>query len=369
MKVLSVMKPYDKPLNAVGASWAGCMLNNELINHPEIEELAVVTNLPDYSPIDPRIDIFEVETNPRKENRELLEKTIDIYHRYNYDVVHLHIGSLGIIKWIAELVPDDVNLVYTLHTPTMLGRSSVIYGKYGKLMNNKPNLRIVGPSDYMQEVWHEFSDDPNEISNLHTVYNGVAFSGLDLVPSDKRNGKAIMCGRLTPMKRALEALQVARDYQIPTIYIGNNFDLKDGKPDYYFEMCKEILESCDNIEWIKHASNPEVLKMMSEATCLITMSNQESFGLTVAEAVSVGTPVIYTTGGAVEEVLGYGDVGTKLEFVYRSTWHTRGKLVREAFDNISNRYDPQVLRDYFLSRYTLPRMAEGYIRIYQSLGV
>ena len=60
---------------------------------------------------------------------------------------------------------------------------------------------------------------------------------------------------------------------------------------------------------------------------------------------------------------------TKLEFVYRSTWHTRGKLVREAFDNISNRYDPQALRDYFLSRYTLPRMAEGYIRVYQSLGV
>lgn len=369
MKVLSVMKPYDKPLNAVGASWAGCMLNNELINHPEIEELAVVTNLRDYSPIDRRIDIFEVETNPRKENRELMEKTLQIYREEGYDLIHLHIGSLGIIRWIAELVPSNVNLVYTLHTPTMLGRSSVIYGADGLKLNNLNNIRIVGPSNYMQWVWHEFTKHPEPISNLFTAYNGVAFSGIDLVPADKRNGKAIMCGRITPMKRVLDALRVVRDYQIPTIYIGDNFDLKDGKPDYYFDMCKEILESCDNIEWIRHASNSEVLKMMSEATCLITVSDQESFGLTVAEAVSVGTPVIYTTGGAVEEVLGYGNVGTKVEFPYRSAWSTRGKLIKAAFDAIPNQFDPQDLRDYFLERYTLSKMAERYIEIYQTLGV
>lgn len=369
MKVLSVIKPYDKPINAVGASWSGCMLNNELVNHSEIEELAVVTSLPDYSPIDKRIDILEVETNPRRENKELIEQAIKIYYEYGYNVIHLHIGSLGIIKWIAELVPDDVNLVYTLHTPTMLGRSSVIYGKYGNMMNNRHNLRIVGPSDYMQSVWHEFSSEPGVINNLYTVYNGVAFNNLDLIPANKRNGQAIMCGRITPMKRVFEALQVVRDYEIPTTYIGNNFDLKDGKSDEYFEKCRDILESCSNIEWIKHASNPDVLKMMSEARCLITLSNQESFGLTVAEAVSVGTPVIYTTGGAVEEILGYSNVGTKLEFAYRSTWHTRGKLVRDAFDTIADKYDPQTLRNYFLDRYTLSKMADGYIKVYKSLGV
>ena len=156
-------------------------------------------------------------------------------------------------------------------------------------------------------------------------------------------------------------------YKIPFIYVGSSFDLKNHKPDTYFEMCKERLETCDNIEWIPHLDNIEVLKLMSESTCLLSISEQESFGLTAVEALSVGTPVIYSAGNAVEEILSYQDVGKKLEFVPRTTWHTLGKLVKEAFDNIIDKYNPNLLRDYYLSRYTLSNMAKGYIKIYKSL--
>ena len=367
MKILSIIKPYDKPINAVGASWSGCLLNNELINYDDIEELAIVTNLPDYSPIDNRIDIFEIEVNPRKANKEIIMKAIDIYRRYNYDIIHLHVGSVGIIKWISELIPDDIKLVYTLHTSTILGRSSVIYGDYGKSMNNKSNIRIVGPSNYMQDIWHKFSHDNDEIANLSTVYNGIISNKRELISSANRNGRMLMVGRITPVKRSLEALQIARDYKIPFIYVGSSFDLKNHKPDTYFEMCKEILETCDNIEWIPHLDNIEVLKLMSESTCLLSISEQESFGLTAVEALSVGTPVIYSAGNAVEEILSYQDVGKKLEFVPRTTWHTRGRIVKEAFDNIIDKYNPNLLRDYYLSRYTLSNMAKGYLKIYKSL--
>ena len=84
MRILSIIKPFDKPINAVGASWSGCLLNNELINYDDIEELAVVTNLPDYSPIDNRIDIFEIEVNPRKANKEILGIKNMLVDRYGF---------------------------------------------------------------------------------------------------------------------------------------------------------------------------------------------------------------------------------------------------------------------------------------------
>lgn len=374
MKVLSVIKAFEgKPINAVGAAWAGCILNNELIRSPEIDKLGVMTNVEDCEYFDPRIRVHKITTNPRKDNKEIIEKAIDIYNEYGYDIIHLHVGSLGIIKWIAELVPDNVNLVYTLHTPTMLGRSSVVYGPYGKLMNNKKNLKIVGPSNYMQKVWHEFTGDYSDIGNLYTAYNGISnsFRTVPLVPVSNRNGMAIMCGRITPMKRVYNALQVVKEYKIPTIYIGDNFEIKNSKPDDYYDMCKDILSNCSNIAWIKHLDNYEVLKLMSESSCLITMSDQESFGLTVAEAVSVGTPVIYSTGGAIEEVLGYDNVGIRLEFVPKTTWHTRGKLILDAFSKIVSDkviFDPNKLRNYVADRYTLPRMANRYIEIYKEFN-
>ena len=59
-----------------------------------------------------------------------------------------------------------------------------------------------------------------------------------------------------------------------------------------------------NIEYLGEVSDEEKLELMKNAKAFIFASEDEDFGITPVEAMSVGTPVIaYRSGGVVESVL------------------------------------------------------------------
>ena len=370
MKVLHVVSPgIDGGESIVGACWSAIMLANSMVGSPYIDHLGIATKLSSYELLDPRIDVHEIEVKPSRINKDIIVESLKIYETHKYDVMHIHVHSLSVIKWIDLLLPETVNIVYTLHTPTMLGRSSVEYGPHGLSLSKKKNVIIAAPSDYMQRVWSEFCGGvipPEEQSNLVTVYNGTNYDKVDIVPYENREDYVVVCCRVDPMKRILETLRALAEYQIPTVYIGDFWTTS--KSDYYSDEVKSIIESTDTIKWIPRLSNKEVKDYIRKSKALVTLSNQESFGLTTAEAISVGTPVLYSTGGAVEEVMEDGVTGIKVEFPYRSTWKTRNKLVNESYLKLtSTNWNPNDLVSFYESHYTIDLMVRNYIDQYSKL--
>ena len=369
MKVLHVISPsLDDGVEIVGACWSAIMLCNEMANSTEVE-VGLATKLSGYSMIDDRINIHEIEVKKSRINKDIITEALKVYSEYNYDVMHVHVHSLSVIKWMQVLVPDEVNVVYTLHTPTMLGRSSLEYGPYGKLISNKSNFLISAPSNHMQNIWKEFIGEKDmEIRNLVTVYNGTNYDKLPILKPHDREGYVVVCCRVDPMKRVLETLRELNRHNIKTIFIGDFWTTS--KSNWYSDEVRSILDSSDCIEWKPRLSNKEVKDVMRRAKCLVTLSDQESFGLTTAEAISVGTPVIYSTGGAVEEVMENGVTGLKLLFPYRSAWTTRGKILATAVNKILSGekvFDPDKLVSFYESHYTIKRMSDNYIIQYHRL--
>lgn len=375
MKILSIIKPYDKPINTVGASWVGAYLSNALANDPRVDQVGLVTKLSDYSMISPKVKLYEVSVNHRSENKDLLTEAIRIYKEEDYDVIHIHIGSLAIIRWLDTLVPSDVNVVYTLHSSLMLGRSVIVYGPHGKNINNRSNIAIVAVSDFMQKVWREFTSTPVEdISNLSTIANACnEYPSQTVNPLSNRDKKVLLCGRITPAKNTYDILVALEEAKIPAIYVGDNYIINSNsqyEKDYY-GWCKDLLEKSSTIEWYPLLTNNEVRNLMSQVYGVVHITAMESCALVVLESLSVGTPVIYADTEAVVEQMSKPydcTIGKQVNFVSKSRWTTRRKLVasavKELFDNPP---DPEDVYNYYDKYFSLQRMVDKYISLYSSL--
>jgi glycosyltransferase involved in cell wall biosynthesis len=374
MKILSLIKPYDKPVNTVGASWVGIYLSNLLVNDPRIESVGLLTNLSDYSMIDPRVRIHELDYRHSSENKDMITEAIKIYREFNYDIIHVHVGSLAIIKWMQLLIPDDVNVVYTLHSSLMLGRSTIVYGPYGKLLNNKKNFRIVAVSDFMQNVWREFTSDNDPINNLSTIYNGVVeYNDITPLSIDKRTKQVMVCSRITPAKNILEVLRVLDKYNINTVFVGDNYTINPGnefETNYYLE-CKTLLENSKCIKWFSFLNNHDVRQLMSESYAVVHMTSMEACSLVLLETMSVGTPVIYGKCDSIIEMMNLNNDPDKLgSFInYRSgaRWSTKGSLINESINRIFEEpKDPTIISEYYYKNFSNKAMIDNYVNVYKS---
>ena len=84
----------------------------------------------------------------------------------------------------------------------------------------------------------------------------------------------------------------------------------------------------------------------------------EPFGLVMIEALACGTPVVAFRGGSVDEVIDDGVTG----FVVGS--------LDEAVDATRRTHtlDRRACRDAFSRRFSAPRMASAYVRLYRQLA-
>lgn len=93
---------------------------------------------------------------------------------------------------------------------------------------------------------------------------------------------------------------------------------------------------------------------------LMTINQQEPFGLTLAEAGSCGTPVIGFDRGAVPEVIAEGKTG----FVVPYEKGVAG--LKEALSKIDS-IKPQDCRDYIVNNFSIEKMVENYEKLYQEI--
>jgi glycosyltransferase involved in cell wall biosynthesis len=187
-----------------------------------------------------------------------------------------------------------------------------------------------------------------------TVHHGLPRDLLapSLIP---RGGYLAFLGRISPEKRVDRAIDIARAVGVP-IKIAAKIDRVDEE---YFRSEIAPLLHLPGVEYIGEIDDRKKARFLGEARALLfPIDWPEPFGLVMIEAMAAGTPVLAFEAGAVHEIIDEGLTG----YIVRS--------VEEGICKIgaAMALDRGRVRRRFEERFTATRMANDYVKVYQSLA-
>ncbi|MGB3619181.1 MAG: glycosyltransferase family 4 protein [Catalinimonas sp.] len=269
-------------------------------------------------------------------------ETLHVAHAYEraqalgLDILHNHAGAFGVPP--AALV--DFPVVTTLHGSAAEAGSRRIYGRY-------PTHPYVSISDAERRL----------APNLHyvaTVYNGIA---VERFPFAERPGDYLLCiGRMSPDKGIHVAIAAARRAGVPLVLAG----IVPVENQAYFE--REVAPHLGaGVEFVGPVGHQEKGRLLAGARAFLHLvTYEEAFGLTMAESMACGTPVIATRRGSVPELIEEGRTG----FIVPAEGDPTAAAV--ASINKTHMLDRTACRQH-ATRFDVSRMVEGYERVYRQL--
>ena len=253
----------------------------------------------------------------------------------DFDIIHCHIDLLQY-----PLFQDMPNkLVSTLHGRLDIADFKPIYEAY-------PHMPLVSISDRQRDPM------PQGLNWLATIYHGLPESVCPFQAG--AGGYLAFLGRISREKRPDRAIEIAIRSGIP-LKIAAKVDKVDQG---YFDSVIEPLLAHPLIEFVGEIDETQKSAFLGGALALLfPIDWKEPFGLVMIEAMSAGTPVIAWREGSVPEVLAGGISG----FIVSSIEEAVVAVGRVA---LLERVD---VRRYFESRFTVQRMAAGYLAAYARL--
>ena len=253
----------------------------------------------------------------------------------DFDIAHFHSDFL------------HFPLVRSLGTPsvtTLHGRLDLPF--YQLLLDEFPEMPLVSISDDQRRLlpakW------------IATVLHGLP-PDLYSFASAGEGGYLAFLGRISPEKRADRAIEIAKRAGVP-LKLAAKVDKADES--YFNEMIRPLLKG-PGVEYIGEINDSEKQAFLGGASALLfPIDWPEPFGLVQIEAMACGTPVIGWRRGSVPEVIDEGVTGFMVEDIDEAVAavHKARSLSRQA------------VRERFEQRFTIERVANDYVRVYQSLA-
>ncbi len=194
------------------------------------------------------------------------------------------------------------------------------------------------------------SDRSPELDYIATVYNGIDSKGFTFNPNPK--DYLLFFGRIHPEKGTWESIQIAKKANKKLIISGLIQD-----ESYFEEKVKPFINDTDII-YVGNSGPKERDKLLGEAAALLhPISFDEPFGLSVAEAMFCGTPVIAFKRGSMPELINHSETG----FLVNSA--------EEAVESLNkiNSINRKQCREWAFSNFSLEKMVEGYFDVYKQI--
>ncbi len=247
----------------------------------------------------------------------------------NFDLIHNHFDFLP-LAW-SKLIPTPI--VTTIH-----GFSSTsiipVYQKYNS------NTHYVSISN---------ADRSPLLSYAATVYNGLRTE--DFTFCHKADDYLLFLGRIHPEKGTAEAIQIAKQSKKQLIIAGIIQD-----QNYFNQEVKPFLS--DQIVFIGPVGPEQRNELLGKAMALLhPISFNEPFGLSVAEALLCGTPVIAFNRGSMPELILHEKTGFLVQ-------HVKGAVT--AVEQIKY-LDRATCRQWSLSNFSQQKMTEDYLHLFRKI--
>ncbi|HTN68260.1 MAG TPA: glycosyltransferase family 4 protein [Dysgonamonadaceae bacterium] len=194
------------------------------------------------------------------------------------------------------------------------------------------------------------SDRSSELNYVATVYNGIDTK--DFTFNEKPKDYLLFFGRIHPEKGTYESIKIAKKANRKLIISGLIQD------EAYFEEKVKPFINDDDIVYVGNSGPEERDKLLGEALALLhPISFDEPFGLSVAEAMFCGTPVVAFSRGSMPELIENAKTGYLVN------------NIDEAADAISSigSIDRKYCRQWAMSNFSLDKMTEGYLNVYKQI--
>jgi glycosyltransferase involved in cell wall biosynthesis len=194
------------------------------------------------------------------------------------------------------------------------------------------------------------SDRSPELDYTATVYNGINTNEFTFHPEPK--DYLLFFGRIHPEKGASESIQIAKLSGRKLIISG-----LIQHQEYFDNKIKPFIND-DDIVYVGNSGPKERDKLMGEAYALLhPISFEEPFGLSVAESMLCGTPVIAFNKGSMPELILNGKTGFLVNTIDEAV---------EAVNNIKS-IDRKYCRKFAASKFSRQKMIEGYLEVYKKV--
>lgn len=237
----------------------------------------------------------------------------------------------------AQLYPN-VPVLYVTHDYLDEKRRHVIE------MHHSINQHFVSISDSQRR-------DAPDLPYTATVYNGIDTDVFSF--HNTAEDYLMFVGRIVPEKGLKEAVQVAIKTDRRLIIVGQVSPVTQW---YFDEHVKPYLS--DKILYLGLIDKEQLARYYQKAAALLVPIRwEEPFGLTMAEAMSCGTPVIAFRRGSVPEVVKDGKTG----FIVENTAEMIG-----AIENIG-KINRQDCRTHVEKNFTKTRMVNNYEKVLLNL--
>ena len=214
-------------------------------------------------------------------------------------------------------------------------------------------------------MYREYADTPVvSISNAQRMplpnanWQGTVYHGLpDLYNFHPHPGSYLAyLGRICPEKRPDHAIAIAKRVGIP-LRMAAKIDPHDRE---YFETKIAPLLDHPLVEYLGEVTDAEKCDLLGNAMAVLcTYDWPEPFGIVLIEALACGTPVLAYRCGSIPEIIEDGVTGficDNLDGMVAAI--DRLPLIRR-----------QRCRDSFRTRFTVERMVQDYLAIYQRMAV
>ncbi|GEP97277.1 glycosyltransferase family 4 protein [Chitinophaga cymbidii] len=248
----------------------------------------------------------------------------------DYDIIHNHFDFLPLTY--SRLVRTPI--VTTIH-----GFSSQkiipVYERY---------------NDIGHYVSISNSDRSPRLQYAATVYNGIDPAGFDFCESP--DDYLLFFGRMHPDKGPCDAIEIAKANKKRLIMAGIIQDEA-----YYHEKVQPSIDG-EQIQYIGPAGPAERNALLGKALALLhPIHFEEPFGLSVAEAMMCGTPVIAYRRGSMPELVKDGETG----FLASS--------LKDAVERVDQLKDinRKTCREWALSQFSMQKMVSDYVKVYEKV--
>jgi glycosyltransferase involved in cell wall biosynthesis len=194
------------------------------------------------------------------------------------------------------------------------------------------------------------SDRSPDLKYLATVYNGLDTRDFTFI--EEPDDYLIYFGRIHPDKGTAEAIEIAKKANRKLLIAGIIQD--EG---YYKNKVEPHIDN-EQIVYVGHAGPDKRKELLGKAAALLhPISFEEPFGMSVAEAMLCGTPVIAFNRGSMPELINDQQTGFLVN------------TVDEAVDAVNQL--PSINRkdcyDWASANFSCDKMVDDYYRLYHEL--